>query len=279
MIPIKLVALDLDGTTLNSQGKLSSEMKATLEEAISKGIHIIFATGRVFSAISQEVLGIQGIRYVLSSNGARVVDLCSGKVIYENYLEPEAVDDMAQLLGQYDFMYEVFTDGQAYVDRKYYDSITSMKLSDRHTTYVLSTRNPVDHVLNHMRDHRTTIENININFNDPQARLRMKEVLSQKTNITLTSSFDHNLEIGGVSTGKGDAVGKVATLLQVKPEEIMAIGDNPNDKSMLMVAGWPVAVANAKDEVKEVAKYITGSNDEGGVGQAIRKWVLDPMKK
>ncbi|NCA78223.1 MAG: hypothetical protein EOM90_17995, partial [Alphaproteobacteria bacterium] len=128
-------------------------------------------------------------------------------------------------------------------------------------------------------DHRTTIENININFNDPQARLRMKEVLSQKTNITLTSSFDHNLEIGGVSTGKGDAVGKVATLLQVKPEEIMAIGDNPNDKSMLMVAGWPVAVANAKDEVKEVAKYITGSNDEGGVGQAIRKWVLDPMKK
>jgi len=59
----------------------------------------------------------------------------------------------------------------------------------------------------------------------------------------------------------------------------MAIGDNPNDKSMLMVAGWPVAVANAKDEVKEVAKYITGSNDEGGVGQAIRKWVLDPMKK
>jgi hypothetical protein len=279
MMPIKLVALDLDGTTLNSKGKLSNEMRDTLEEAISKGVHIIFATGRVFSAIAEEVLSLRGIQYVLSSNGARVVDLTTGNVIYENYLHPEAVKDMAELLVNYDYMYEVFTGGQAFVDRKYYDSIASMKLSDRHTTYVLNTRNPVDGVLDFMVEHGTAIENININFNDPKARLQMKELLSKKTNITLTSSFDHNLEIGGITTGKGDAVGKVAALLQVRPEEIMAIGDNPNDRSMLMMAGFPVAVSNAKEEVKEVAKYITGSNDEGGVGQAIRKWVLDPMGK
>lgn len=84
----------------------------------------------------------------------------------------------------------------------------------------------------------------------------------------------HNLEIGGLTTGKGDAVEKVAGILKIKKNEIMAVGDNPNDKSMLMASGLPVAVANAKDDVKAIAKYITSSNDEGGVAEAIRKFAF-----
>lgn len=271
---IKMVALDLDGTTLNSHGKLPPEVKVALELAIAKGIHIVFATGRVFSAITQEVLDIEGIRYILSSNGARVLDLKDNSVVYENCLEAEAVEEIAIILGKFSFVYEVFTEGFAYVGQEDYDAIVALKGTDHRSDYVLKTRKPVENVLDFMLENKHSIENININFVDPNARLMMKALLSKKDNITLTSSFDHNLEIGGVKTGKGDAVQILAKYLGILPSDIMAIGDSPNDSSMLEAVGLPVAVANAKDEVKAVAKHIMGTNNEGGVAQAIHQFVL-----
>lgn len=276
MRKIRLVALDLDGTTLNSEGHIPLNVRDTLEEAIFRGINVIVATGRVFSAITEEVLSLKGLRYVLSSNGALVTDVIDNKMVYENFIDPDAVLDISKTLRQYDFMYEVFTGGKAYVDRIYFDNIIAnkMKISERHTSYIIRTRNPVLDVLSFMVDNKDAIENININFTDMEDRIMMRNLLGKKTNITLTNSFDHNLEIGGLTTGKGDAVEKVAGILKIKKNEIMAVGDNPNDKSMLMASGLPVAVANAKDDVKAIAKYITSSNDEGGVAEAIRKFVF-----
>lgn len=276
MRKIRLVALDLDGTTLNSEGHIPLNVRDTLEEAIFRGINVIVATGRVFSAITEEVLSLKGLRYVLSSNGALVTDVIDNIMVYENFIDPDAVLDISKTLRQYDFMYEVFTGGKAYVDRIYFDNIIAnkMKISERHTSYIIRTRNPVLDVLSFMVDNKDAIENININFTDMEDRIMMRNLLGKKTNITLTNSFDHNLEIGGLTTGKGDAVEKVAGILKIKKNEIMAVGDNPNDKSMLMASGLPVAVANAKDDVKAIAKYITSSNDEGGVAEAIRKFAF-----
>mgnify|MGYP000899700863 FL=1 len=272
---IKMIALDLDGTTLNSQGKLPPVVRTALEDAIAADIEVIVATGRVFSAIPKEILEVKGIRYTCSSNGARVIDLATNKVIYKNFIAPKAVEDMSVILGRYNFMYEVFTDGKAYVEKVLYDRIAEMRLSDRHVTYVLNTRQPVEGVLDYMLKKKRSIENININFQDQENRLMMKEILSEHRNITLTSSFDHNLEIGGKTTSKADAITKMAEMMGIKREEIMAAGDNPNDKAMLEASGLPVAVGNAKDEIKAVAKYITTSNDEGGVAKAIYELVLN----
>lgn len=272
---IKMIALDLDGTTLNSQGKLPPIVKTALEDAIAANIEVIVATGRVFSAIPKEILEVKGIRYTCSSNGARVIDLTTNKVIYKNFIAPKAVEDMGEILGKYSFMYEVFTDGKAYVEKMVYDKIAEMKLSDRHVTYVLNTRQPVEGVLEFMLNKKRSIENININFQDQKNRHMMREILSAHNNITLTSSFDHNLEIGGKTTSKADAIKKMAQMMGIKKEEIMAAGDNPNDKAMLEAAGLPIAVGNAKDEIKAVAKYITTTNDEGGVAKAIYELVLN----
>ena len=271
---IKMVALDLDGTTLNRQGKLPEEVRIALEMSMAKGVHVVFATGRAFSAITQEVLDIKGIRYILSSNGARVLDLKDNSVFYENCLEEVAVEEIAVILGKFSFNYEVFTQGFAYVGQAEYDAIAAIKGVDHRSNYVLKTRKPVKNVLGFMLENKHSIENININFVDPDARLMMRALLSKKENITLTSSFDHNLEIGGIKTGKGDAVQILAKHLKILPEEIMAVGDSPNDSSMLEAVGLPIAVGNAKDEVKAVAKHIVGTNDECGVAQAIHRFVL-----
>lgn len=90
---IKLIALDLDGTTLNRSGRLAARTKAALEAAIRRGVHVVIATGRTFSAVPDEVKEIEGIEYILSSNGAEIRNLQQGGVcVYSNYIDAAAVE-------------------------------------------------------------------------------------------------------------------------------------------------------------------------------------------
>ena len=93
----------------------------------------------------------------------------------------------------------------------------------------------------------------------------MRGVLEKIPDTTLTTAFSNNLELGGATTSKATALLELEKILGVKPEEMMAIGDSPNDMAMMELAGMPVAVGNAKPEVKAIAKYVSASNTEDGV--------------
>ncbi|MCQ4635319.1 Cof-type HAD-IIB family hydrolase [Anaerovorax odorimutans] len=271
---IKLIALDLDGTTLNNDRIISRANRSALEEAIDRGVNVVIATGRTYSALPEDVFQIRGIQYVLTSNGAVITDLRTKESIYENCIAPEAVEKAVALLKQYNFMIEAFTGGGAYIEKSFYDHIKETRLSFRHVDYVLTTRQPIEGLYDFILEHKDHIENINVNFDDQADRSMMREVLSGLEDTTLTTSFDHNLEIGGATTSKAAALRELEHILEVKPEEMMAIGDSPNDMAMMRLAGMPVAVGNAKDEVKSIAKYVTATNHEDGVAQAVRKFVL-----
>lgn len=272
---IRLIALDLDGTTLNDDKHISEGNKAALEEAVERGVNVVIATGRAFSALPEDVFKVKGIQYVLTSNGAAITDLRTGKTIYENCLSPEAVENAVEVLQQYDFMLEAFTDGGAYIDRKIYEGMKESKFGYRHVAYVLETRKPVDDIYRFILDHKEHIENLNVVFESQDDRAMMREVLGNIPDTTLTTAFDNNLELGGATTSKAAALLELEKILGVTPEEMMAIGDSPNDMAMMQIAGMPVAVGNAKDEVKAIAKYITATNKEDGVAKAVRKFVLD----
>ena len=271
---IKLIALDLDGTTLNNDRIISPANRQALEEAVRRGVNVVIATGRTFSALPPDVFELRGIQYVLTSNGAVITDLRTRETIYENCIAPAAVEQAVELLKQYDFMIEAFTGGGAYIEKACYDQIKETRRSFRHVDYVLTTRQPVDSLYDFILKHREHIENINVNFENQEDRSMMREVLGELSDTTLTTSFDHNLEIGGATTSKAGALKELGNILGVAPEEMMAIGDSPNDMAMMRIAGMPVAVGNAKDEVKAIAKYVTATNHEDGVAQAVRKFVL-----
>lgn len=272
---IKLIALDLDGTTLNDNRVISAANRQALEAAVDKGVNVVIATGRTFSALPPDVFEIRGIQYVLTSNGAVITDLRTKQVVYENCIAPDAVEAAVDLLKQYDFMIETFTDGNAYIEKSHYDHIKETRLSFRHVDYVLTTRQPVAGLYDFILEHKEHIENINVNFENQEDRAMMREVLSKLPKTTLTTSFDHNLEIGGATTSKAGALKELGKVLGVAPEEMMAVGDSPNDMAMMQIAGMPVAVGNAKEEVKAIAKYVTATNHEDGVAQAVQKFVLD----
>lgn len=271
---VKLIALDLDGTTLNSIGELNAKTKETIESAIKKGVHVVIATGRAYTALPDELQQLNGIEYVISANGAVTLELNSMKPIYTNYINAEAAIKAIDLLSKYDYMVEAFIDGTAYVDKKIFDNIESIGLIARHVEYVKRTRTPIENIFDYMLLNIDKIENININFGKQEDKKVMAETLKNLKNVTLTSSFEHNLEIGGETTSKADAIRFICNTLNVKIEETMACGDSPNDEEMLRIIGLPVAMGNAEEGVKRIAKYITGTNDEDGVAQAIEKFVL-----
>ena len=272
---IKLIALDLDGTTLNNDRVISERNRNALQQAAEKGVNIVIATGRPFSALPEDVFEIPAIRYVLTSNGASITDLKEDKTFYKNCLSPLAVEKSVELLRQYDYVVECFVKGIAYIDRPYFEEVKRTGSSIRNIDYILKTRNPVDSIYDFMLEHRDEIENININFEDISEKPAMREKLMTLPETTITSSFNHNLEIGGATTSKAEALSQMGKLLGISQAEMMAIGDSPNDMAMMLASGMPVAVGNAEEEVKAIAKYVAPSNHEDGVADAVEKFVLN----
>jgi Cof subfamily protein (haloacid dehalogenase superfamily) len=275
---IRLIALDLDGTTLNNNGELTEKNKKALELALAKGVQIVIATGRVLSALPEDLMKIRGITYALTSNGAAIVDLKSGKPVYTNYIKASAVEDLIRTLKEYNYMVEAFIRGRAYIEKALYDDIKSNGSVFKNTEYILTTREPVENLLANILLHKESIECININFENQKDRLMMKQVLTNINNISITSSFDYNLEICGMRTSKAEALGQLCTVLGFTNAEVMACGDSHNDIEMLKTTGLPIAVGNARDEVKAVAKHIVSANDEDGVAEAIQRLILPNMK-
>ncbi|MBK5261183.1 MAG: HAD family phosphatase [Peptostreptococcaceae bacterium] len=271
---IKLIALDLDGTTLNSIGLLTQVTKEAIENVIQKNLYVVIATGRAFSALPDEILKIKGIHYLVTSNGARVFDVKEARTIYSNLIGEKEIEIIVDLLCQYDFMIEAFISGDAYVDKKIYENIETTGLTKKHSDYVLKTRKPIKNLFEFILSNKGNVENININFGKPEDKKKMVVVLEQLKNVTITSSFDYNLEIGGETTSKADAIRKISHRLGIEERNIMAFGDSPNDGAMLKAAGLSIAMGNSKDQIKEIAKFITHSNDEDGVAFAIQKFLL-----
>ena len=272
---IKLIALDLDGTTLNSAKHISERTRKALEAAAEKGVHIVVATGRPFAALPKDVFDIHAIRYMLTSNGAAITDLEKNEICYENCLDPGTVEAAVEMLKDTDYILEGFIGGKAYIEKEYYDHVKKTGRSFRDVNYILDTRNPIEDLCGFLLEHREHVENINVNFEDVSCKPALREMLLTLPNATITTSFKNNMEIGGPTTSKAEALRQLGRLLGVHKDEMLAAGDSPNDMAMLKEAGIAVVMGNGEEEVKAVADYITSDNDHDGVGEAVEKFVLD----
>ncbi len=271
---IKMVALDLDGTTFDSTGGISDRTVRTLEEAAAHGAHIVVSTGRSYASLPDHIKNVKGIEYAITSNGAHVNRVQSGEQIYSDFLDPDAVKRAAELKDESGADIEVFINGRAYVDESYYEDVKANGCPYRNAEYVLWSRRPVPDVTAFMLENRNEIENINFVFPTLELLDQYKPVLCAMENANVTSSFINNLEVGGPNTSKKTALLWLTSELGIITDELMCCGDAPNDMAMLELAGIGVAVANAWGGLKDHADYITASNDDDGVALAIEKFVL-----
>ena len=275
---IRMIALDLDGTTLAPGGVLAERTRKALEAALKKGVEVVVATGRCYMSLPQDIFTVEGLRYVITSNGAKISDLSKGEFIYSDCMSADALHRVMDVLvenrDRYRYGTEVFIDGRAYLDRAVYEDVLSGNSLNRSVDYIRTTRNPVDDVIAFARAHADNVENISVVFADEAHRQAMKGPLSAVPGTTFTNSFSYNWELEGETTDKGNALRWLMERVGVTKEGLMACGDSPNDLAMLRLAALPVAIGNAEPEVKEEACFVAPANGEDGVAVAIERYVL-----
>lgn len=271
---IRMIALDLDGTTFNSKGKLTDHTRTALEAAAKKGVHIVVSTGRSFNSLPEQIRTVNGIEYAITSNGAHINDIKTGEAVYDDYIHPDNIERILDLKKRFGCGIECFIDGQAYIDEPTYRDIELNGCEFRNAEYVLWSRKPVDDIEALMKENRHKIENVNFCFENGEQADAAKSEVSLMPDATITTSFRNNLEVGGPNTSKKTALMELMNRLGVKREQLMCCGDAPNDIQMIELAGLGVAMGNAWGGTKDHADYVTGTNDEDGVAQAIEKFVL-----
>lgn len=271
---IQMIALDLDGTTLNSSGQLSDHTRETLEKAAEQGIYVVVTTGRSYNSLPDHIKNVKGISYAITSNGAHINDVASGRSIYDSYLTESAVKAVGELTKDMNVGIEVFINGQAYIDERTYNDIRENGSQYRNAEYVLWSRKPVNNIYALMSENSTSIENINICFDTVEQLESERARIEAIPNASITSSLKNNLEIGGPDTSKKSALVELMGRLGISRESLMSCGDAPNDIPMLQYAGLGVAVANAWGGALDHADYVTASNDDDGVALAIEKFAL-----
>lgn len=267
---IRCVALDLDGTTLNSQGKLSERTRQAIRAVLERRIHVIVASGRPVSSLPEEVVGIPGIRYAVTSNGAVVRDLETGEILREYKLTPEAAEEILGLTEGMDVAYETFIAGIPYAQASYVADPVRYGAAAAAVPYVRRTRKPVEDIRGFIRRHKEELDSIDVVIREGKEAL-WKKLETQVEDIYVTSSVPQLLEISYKEAGKASGVRFLLDHLKIAREHLAAFGDGDNDSGMLRLAGVGVAVANAVPGCLAAADRITGSNDEDGVAAELER--------
>lgn len=280
---IKLIASDMDGTLLNAKMQISEENIAAIKKAQKLGVEFLIATGRA-QAESRKLLEDAGLNTgYINLNGAMVFNT-AGELIVNEPIPLEQARKIIKLLKKTDYYFEIISANHVYSDsRMRRIANVSDFLVDLNKTITfkkaVSFAGGSDEVLkiNFVEDFNVLLDRPNFEvmkimaFNPKgnSAFIPLYKELEQYKDLVATASGSVNMEINNVKAQKGIALMDYAKMQGYKQEEVAAIGDNLNDESMIRMAGIGVAMGNAVPKIKEIATFITKTNNEDGVAHTI----------
>jgi len=277
-MPIRLIALDIDGTLLNSHFEVSAANRAAIAEAVRRGIEVALVTGRRYDFALPVAQQIESPLTMIVNNGA-MVRTSDGQTRVRHLLSRETARRVLEATGPW-------RDGTAVVfDRPKANQVMLESIDWNDPTRggyytrnreFLAEANPLESCL--------TEDPIQVMFTGTVAPMREAELVLQSVQFanefalaaTVYEAKDFSMiDVIHPSVSKGAALAEWAGLRGVAPREILAIGDNHNDLEMLSFAGVPVVMGNSVPELKTRGWAITGSNDEDGVAAAIERFALE----
>ena len=272
---IKLVALDLDGTLLNSEKKISERDLAALKALEEAEVLMVPVTGRPAEGLPKAVLEVPGVRYAVTSNGATIRDLETGETRLEKHLEAEKALEVLEASREVDMIREVFREGIGYLSQKDYDTLKERYDGTPMLGYVLGTRRVLPgSVEEHLREDKRPVEELFFLTDGPEEKKGLMETLAGVEGLTFAHPFPKDLEVLAGGIDKGEGFRYLLNHLGIDPAETLAMGDSSSDLPLLEAAGISVAMANGEERVKEAVDFVTASCDENGVALALEKFVL-----
>ena len=229
----KLLAIDLDGTTIDDNGNVPQINIEAIRKASEKGVFVVPTTGRTLHEIDPAILEEKSIEYFIFSNGSAIYRRGEG-VIYKDTFDQNLVKELVDMLGEYETMIELYADGHPYAD--------SDKLSKQ--SYEYFNIDPIYHSV--LDDTRVGVESIkdfsrgdinvemfNVFFKNMDERSECMERLKKIDSIDITSSMENNIEILKKNCNKGTAVTKLIDILGIDKSQAIAVGDSGNDITSL----------------------------------------------
>ena len=286
----KLIAIDLDGTMLNSYGIVTENTKQAIKQAQEKGTDVIIASGRPIDSIKTIAKEIGSEKYFIAGNGALVYDIQNQEVIYEKYMSKKKVLEIIKLCEENSISYNVYTDktiiAKALKHNVLYYHKENLKREESKQTNISIVEDMYEYVKN-MQEERflkiTVCDESQSIFQSIIRKLRQienievldvshmsRKVIKQGTEELPIEYYYTEISLANVD--KWNAIEFLMQKLDIKQQEIMTIGDNINDKKMIENAGLGVAMGQSTPIIKESAKYVAKSNNEDGVAEAIQKF-------
>lgn len=268
---VDLIAIDMDGTLLNNEGKISAKNLECINRLLKKNIIIVPATGRAFKAIPEEIRENNKIKYAISSNGALVTDMSLGKTIYTDCMEVEKALKILDVISSFDIIIEAYINGNGYFEEQIYNRFEEFHIPQHFRNTYKNVKLPVKNLRNFIIEKNTGIEKINMPWLKEGFKEKILKSLLCFNDISITSSLVNNLEINNKNVSKGKSLKALCNLINILPKNVVSFGDSHNDIEMLKFSGISVAMENAEKEVKNISKYITLSNNESGVSYGLNK--------
>ena len=271
---IKCIALDLDRTTLRSDGTLSMRTKDVLQRAVQKEMKVIIASGRPYTALPPAILNLDGIQYAITSNGAAIYEVPTGRRCYAQLLPADEVEKILLRYQDTSFSFEAFVDGQGYVDQSLWEDPTRYGMSSDNFSYIQHNRIPVPDIRSFLKEHKHEMDSMDLVVPEEKiCRRVMEEIKQMSKEVYVTSSSVNLVELSNRKCGKHQGLKVLMDWLEIERMELAAFGDAENDIDMIELAGVGVAMANASVNCKKAADYITLSNDEDGVAVFLENYL------
>ena len=286
----KLVAIDLDGTMLNSYGMVTESTKQVIKNTINKGIEVIIASGRPIDSIKTIAKEIGSENYFIAGNGALIYDIKKDEIIYEKFMNKQKVLDIIKICEENSISYNIYTEktiiakGLKYNVLYYYKE--NLKKEENKKTNITIVEDVYEYIKNLENEKFlkiTVCDETKSVFNSIIRKLRTVEdidvldVLHMSRKMIKQGTEDvpieyYYTEISLKDVDKWNAIEYLANKMNISKDEIIAIGDNINDKEMIENAKVGIAMGQSTPVITEIADFVTSNNNEDGVAKALEKY-------
>ena len=270
---IRMIGLDLDGTLLTGDKRLTEGNREALTRAAESGVIVVPVTGRPLSGIPEQIRELPFIRYMITSNGAVTTDRSGGYPIRERCMARETAEKTLRAAEGDGVIREFFAGGYGYHDHSTRKLLWKRFERTPVLSYLEKSRIPVEDLYEELSG-KERIENLSIMCSSPEEKERILARVRGISGIRIIYPWPTDLEITSSEADKGEALLSLAQMLGCRREEVMAMGDGNNDLGLMKAAGLSVAMGNSAPEVVEAADYVTKDNEHDGVALAVRRYVL-----